>query len=317
MQVAKIVSNVRKVAMKQVDVEIVEVSPRDGLQNEKALISTVDKAELVNRALAAGLRRLEVTSFVNPKRVPQMADAEALMAQLSRPEGVGFIGLTLNQRGFERALRAGCNEVNFVVVASETFNMRNQGVPVSDTLASWANIEKQARSAGLRTSVTIGASFGCPFEGEIPVSRVLQIAEAVMEHAPDELAFADTIGCGVPTQVSRLLNEAHRMAPDVRLRCHFHNTRGTGVANVVAAADAGVHTIDASIGGIGGCPFAPAATGNVATEDVVYLLERMGLRTGVNLDAVIDAAHWIAGRLGNSTSSALSRAGGFPPPAGQ
>ncbi len=298
--------------MKQVDVEIVEVSPRDGLQNEKALISTADKAELINRALAAGLRRLEVTSFVNPKRVPQMADSEALMAQLTRPDDVGFIGLALNQRGFDRALAAGCNEVNFVVVASETFNQRNQGVPVAETLASWAVIRNQAKAAGLLTSVTIGASFGCPFEGEVPASRVLQIAEAVMQHAPDELAFADTIGCGVPTQVTQLLKEARGLSSDVRLRCHFHNTRGTGIANVVAAVEAGVHAIDASIGGFGGCPFAPAATGNVATEDVVYLLERMGLRTGVDLDAVIAAAHWIAGPLGKSAPSALSRAGGIP-----
>jgi len=303
--------------MKQVDVEIVEVSPRDGLQNEKALVSTADKAELVNRALSAGLKRLEVTSFVHPRRVPQMADAEDLMARLTRPAGAGFIGLTLNQRGFDRALAAGCDEVNFVVVASETFNQRNQGVSVADTLASWASIQKQARAAGLRSSVTIGASFGCPFEGEVPVSRVMQIAQAVMEHAPDELAFADTIGCGVPTQVKQILTEAKRLAPKMRLRCHFHNTRGTGIANVVAAVDAGVDALDSSIGGFGGCPFAPAATGNVATEDVVYVLERMGLHTGVDLDAVIDTANWITGPLGKPAPSALSRAGGFPPPAAQ
>ncbi|KPQ05545.1 MAG: hydroxymethylglutaryl-CoA lyase [Rhodobacteraceae bacterium HLUCCA12] len=297
------------------DIEIVEVAPRDGLQNEKALVSTADKAELVNRALAAGLRRLEVTSFVNPKRVPQMADAEALMATLSRPQGAGFIGLALNQRGFERARDAGCNEVNFVVVASETFNQRNQGVPIADTLASWASIREQASAAGLRTSVTIGASFGCPFEGEMPANKVLRIAEAVLEHAPDELAFADTIGCGVPTQVKALLRGARALAPDLRLRCHFHDTRATGIANVAAAVENGVQAIDASIGGIGGCPFAPAATGNVATEDVVYMLERMGLHTGVDLDAVIEAARWIAGPLGKPVPSALSRAGGFPPPA--
>jgi len=301
--------------MPQTDIEIVEVAPRDGLQNEKALIATPDKAELVNRALAAGLRRLEVTSFVNPKRVPQMADAEALMASLTRPEGVGFIGLALNQRGFERAVAAGCNEVNFVVVASETFNMRNQGVPVADTLATWAGLAGAARAAGLRTSVTIGASFGCPFEGEMPLAAVLRIAEAVLEHAPDEIAFADTIGCGVPSQVGPILRGARAMAPDVKLRCHFHDTRNTGLANVAAALEAGVQAIDSSIGGIGGCPFAPAATGNVATEDVVYMLERMGVRTGVDLDAVIAAAHWIAGPLGKGVPSALSRAGSFPPAA--
>jgi isopropylmalate/homocitrate/citramalate synthase len=301
--------------MTSTDIDIVEVAPRDGLQNEKTLVSTPDKAALVNRALAAGLRRLEVTSFVNPRRVPQMADAEALMASLVRPEGAGFIGLALNRRGFDRALAAGCNEVNFVVVASETFNMRNQGVPVAETLATWAEVAQAARAAGLRTSVTIGASFGCPFEGEMPAAQVLRVAEQVLEHAPDELAFADTIGCGVPTQVAPLLDGARALAPKVRLRCHFHDTRGTGLANVVAAVEAGVHAIDSSIGGIGGCPFAPAATGNVATEDVVYMLERMGVRTGVDLDAVIEAARWITGPLGKDVPSALSHAGAFPPAA--
>lgn len=295
-------------------VEIVEVSPRDGLQNEKILVSTRDKVALVNRALAAGVRRLEVTSFVNPKRVPQMADAEAVMASLTRPEGVGFIGLALNEKGFERALAAGCNEVNFVVVASETFNQRNQGVGVAQTLETWSRIADIARSSGVSTSITIGASFGCPFEGEVPVAKVLEVAERALQQNPNELAFADTIGCGVPSQVTEVLREARKLSRDVKLRCHFHNTRGTGLANAAAAVDAGVDALDASVGGIGGCPFAPAATGNVATEDVVYMLDRMGVVTGLDLAALIDTARWLENVLDKPVASALTRAGGFPPP---
>jgi hydroxymethylglutaryl-CoA lyase len=294
-------------------VEIVEVSPRDGLQNENTLVSTQDKVTLVNRALAAGVRRMEVTSFVNPKRVPQMADAEAVMAALTRPEGVGFIGLALNEKGFERAVAAGCNEVNFVVVASETFNQRNQGVSIADTLAMWTRIAAAARSSGVSTSITIGASFGCPFEGEVPAGKVLELAERVLRENPNELAFADTIGCGVPSQVTELLHGARKLSGGVKLRCHFHNTRGTGIANVAAAVEAGVDALDASIGGIGGCPFAPAATGNVATEDVVYMLDRMEVSTGLDLAALIETAQWLEGVLDKPVASALRRAGGFPP----
>lgn len=295
------------------DIEIVEVAPRDGLQNEKVSVSTADKAALVRRALAAGLRRIEVTSFVHPARVPQMADAEALMAGLERPDGGGFIGLALNRRGFDRAVAAGCNEVNFLVAASESFSQRNQGAGMAEMLATWARMAPAARAAGLRSTLTIGVAFGCPFDGERPAAQVLGVVEAALKAGmPDELAFADTIGCGVPSQVGPLLRGARALAPGLRLRCHFHDTRNTGLANVVAALEAGVQAIDSSIGGIGGCPFAPSATGNVATEDVVYMLHRMGLRTGVSLEAVIEAAHWIEGPLGKAVPSALSRAGGFP-----
>ncbi len=293
-------------------VEIVEVSPRDGLQNEQTLVSTQDKVSLVNRALATGVRRLEVTSFVNPKRVPQMADSEALMAALSRPEGVGFIGLALNEKGFERAVAAGCNEVNFIVVATETFNQRNQGVGIAQTLETWTRVADMARSAGVSTSVTLAASFGCPFEGEVSSGRVLELAARVLQENPNELAFADTIGCGVPPQVSALLDGARRLSSEVKLRCHFHNTRGTGLANVAAAIDAGVDALDASIGGFGGCPFAPAATGNVATEDVVYMFDRMGVETGLDLIALLKAAKWLGDILDKRAASALTRAGAFP-----
>lgn len=294
--------------------EIVEVSPRDGLQNEKTRISTDDKVRLIRAAVEAGLRRLEVTSFVNPRRVPQMADAEQILAALNSPDGTRRIGLVLNARGFERAVAAGCMEVNFVIVASEKFNTRNQGVPVAESLAIWGEVAGMARAAGIRTSVSIGASFGCPFEGEMPSDRVLDLAARVLAHRPDELAFADTIGCGVPTQVRPLLDGARAMDPDVRLRCHFHNTRGTGLANAAAALEAGVHALDSSIGGLGGCPFAPAATGNIATEDLVYMLERMGVDTGVDLDRLIRIAQWLEELLGKPLPSALLRAGPFPAP---
>lgn len=292
-------------------IDIVEVAPRDGLQNEPVFIPTAIKRELVARAVAAGIRRVETTSFVNPKRVPQMADADELSAELSGFRGLSGIGLVMNERGMERAA-AHCDEINFVVVASETFSHRNQGASIAQTLSSWGEVHRRARGAGLRTTVTIGASFGCPFEGEVAPAQVLQLVERILESRPDEIAFADTIGCGVPSQVRTLLGEARSLDAALPLRCHFHNTRNTALANVLAAVEAGVAAIDASIGGVGGCPFAPKATGNVATEDVVYMLERMGIQTGISLDALIEAAHWLAPFLAKPIQSGLARAGRFP-----
>ena len=292
-------------------VEIVEVAPRDGLQSDPAMPSTEVKVELIERLIVAGVSRIEATSFVNPKRVPQMADADAVMAAVPFAEGISRIGLVLNRRGFERAVEAGVDEINAVVVASETFCQRNQGVSTAEAVAVWADIAEVARAAGVGTSVTIAASFGCPFEGEVPVGRLHDVVDMVMEHAPDEIALADTIGVAVPSDVEE------RVGPtvdrdDVRVRCHFHNTRNTGIANVAAAAAVGVRVFDSSVGGIGGCPFAPTATGNIATEDVVYLLHRMGYDTGLNLDALIETATWLETALDHSVPSMLSKAGGFP-----
>jgi isopropylmalate/homocitrate/citramalate synthase len=295
-------------------VEIVEVAPRDGLQNEPALVSTEHKLELIRRAVAAGTRRIEVTSFVHPTRVPQMADAEAVLAGLPRKDGVRYAGLVLNERGFSRAAAARCDEVTFVIVASETFSRRNQGAGIAEILAQWRAVARQARAAAIPTSIIIGASFGCPFEGEVPPERVLDLVKRVAEDEPAEVAFADTIGCGVPSQVSALVTEARALLPEVKLRCHFHNTRNTAVANAVAAVEAGVQALDASIGGVGGCPFAPAATGNVATEDLVYCLDRMGVRTGLDLGRTIETARRLSEILHKPVPSALSRAGGFPAP---
>ncbi len=292
--------------------EIVEVGPRDGLQNESVLVSTDDKVSLIERSIAAGLRRIEATSFVHPGRVPQMADAEAVMAGVSRRADVSYIGLVLNRRGFDRAVAAGVDEVNCVVVASETFSQRNQGMSVADSVANVRALASEARAAGLALSVTLAASFGCPFEGEVPEGRVIDLARQVADLGVDEIALADTIGVGVPAQVRRLLAGVAEVAPDVRTRCHFHNTRNTGYANAIAALESGVSSLDASTGGIGGCPFAPAATGNIATEDLVYLLDRSGVATGVDLGQLVATADWLSGVLGETVPALLGRAGAFP-----
>jgi hydroxymethylglutaryl-CoA lyase len=293
-------------------VEIVEVGPRDGLQSEPALLSTGSKVEFINRAIEAGLRRIEVASFVNPGKVPQMADAEAVLDALAPPGELIYVGLVLNRRGFERAAAAGCNEIGMAVMASDTFNRRNQGVSTDDSIAAWLDIAAAAKAAGIRSQVTISTAFGCPFEGEVPVARVLEIARRVAAAESCEIALADTIGVGVPTQVADLVGRVREAVPGVRLRCHFHNTRNTGLANAYAAVQAGVAALDASLGGIGGCPFAPAATGNIPTEDLVYMLQRCGYETGVSLDSAIATSKWLQQVLGRPVPGMLAKAGGFP-----
>ncbi|MGP4025968.1 hydroxymethylglutaryl-CoA lyase [Actinomadura sp. 3N407] len=294
------------------DVELIEVGPRDGLQNEAAILPAADKVRLIERSVAAGLRRIEAVSFVNPKRVPQMADAEAVMERLPRVDGVSYAGLVLNPRGLDRALAAGVDEINVVVVSTDEFSRRNQGCSVEEGVRNWARIAERARAAGVRRAVTIAAAFGCPFEGEVPADKVLDLVRRVAESEPDEIAIADTIGVGVPAQVRTLLAGAARIAPDVPLRCHFHNTRNTGYANALTALDHGVSALDASTGGFGGCPFAPAATGNIATEDLLYALDRTGVTTGVEMGTVTETAAWLAGRLDNPVQAFLGRAGSFP-----
>ncbi|HEX6254880.1 MAG TPA: hydroxymethylglutaryl-CoA lyase [Euzebyales bacterium] len=293
-------------------IEIVEVGPRDGLQNTDTMLDTATKVSLIERMLDAGAHRIEATSFVHPKHVPQMADAEDVMAAVPRDRGASYIGLVLNDRGLDRALQAQVDEVNVVVVATETFSRRNQGVGVDDMLASWERIAARAITAGVRTSVTLSASFGCPFEGEVDPGRVAAIAARVADSGPDEIALADTIGVAVPPQVTDLIGRVTERVGGTDLRCHFHNTRNTGFANVVAALDAGVGALDASVGGIGGCPFAPAATGNIATEDLIYLLDRMGVVHGLHLTDVSAVAEWVGEQLGTTVPGLLSRAGPFP-----
>lgn len=293
-------------------IELLEVGPRDGLQMESTVVPTAVKVELIERLMRAGLKRIEVTSFVNPKKVPQMADAEELLSRLKRPDDVWFTGLVLNRKGLDRAIAAGCNEIGMVVVASDTFNRRNQGVSTEESITAWLEIAEAAKAAGVRAQVSVSAAFGCPFEGEVPVQRVIDIAKRVAEAEPHEICFADTIGVGVPSQVIEILTKAREALPGVRLRCHFHNTRNTGIANAFAAVQAGAVALDASIGGVGGCPFAPAATGNISTEDLLYMLDRSGFETGVSLPAMIETARWLQEQLGRPIPGMLMKAGPFP-----
>jgi hydroxymethylglutaryl-CoA lyase len=299
-------------------IEIVEVGPRDGLQSEPGVLPTATKVEFIRRAVAAGLRRVEVASFVHPQRVPQMADAESVLQALPAQAGVQYVGLVLNRRGFERAAAAGCSEIGMAVMASETFSQRNQGCATERAVEAWLGIAALARQAGIRAQVTVSVAFGCPFEGEVPVARVVELARRLAEAEPVEIALADTIGVGVPTQVTELVARVREAVPGVALRCHFHNTRNTGLANAFAAVQAGVRTLDASLGGIGGCPFAPAATGNIPTEDLLYLLHRCGYPTGVDLAAAIATGRWLQEQLGRPVPGMLVKAGDFPgiaPPA--
>jgi hydroxymethylglutaryl-CoA lyase len=293
-------------------VEIVEVGPRDGLQNEPGELPLAAKREFIERIVGCGIRRIEVASFVNPKRVPQMADADELVRALPRRDGVRYVGLVLNRRGFERAHAAGCDEVGMVVVATDTFNRRNQGVTTEESVAAWLEIARAAKASGLRAQVTISAAFGCPFEGEVPPEKVVAIARELAAGEPVEIAIADSIGAGVPAQVTDLLNRLKDALPAMPLRCHFHNTRNTGIANAYAAVEAGADALDASIGGIGGCPFAPAATGNIPTEDLLYMLGRMGIETGIDLERTIATARWLEEQFGRKVPGLLTKAGSFP-----
>ena len=295
-------------------VRVVEVGPRDGLQNEREIIDTAGKIALIARLIDAGARRIEVASFVNPRRVPQMADGDAVIASLPDRSDVSYIGLCLNLRGVERAIASrdgaarGVDEAGCVLVASDTFGIRNQGQTIVDGIAANRDMLAAATRAGLVPQVTISAAFGCPFEGHVPPQRVVELAKAMAEAGAVEIALADTIGVGVPAQVTDLFGAVAAAVPGIRLRAHFHDTRGTGIANAWAAYNAGVQVLDASIGGIGGCPFAPKETGNIATEDLLYLLENSGVRTGVDLTAMIGVNRWFAGILGRDLPSRVARA---------
>lgn len=293
-------------------ITLVEVGPRDGLQSEPKVLSLHERAEYITRAINAGLRRVEAVSFVNPKRVPQMADAEGLMALLPRREGVSYSGLALNERGAERAVAAGVDEVNYVVISTDTYNRANQGCATEETLAQWDRVAEICAKAGIPTTVTIAASFGCPFEGEVSERRVAELAVAISRNHPKEIALADSIGVATPVDITRVVSAVRAVLPDTSLRCHFHNTRNTGLANVMAAVQAGVSVFDASIGGIGGCPFAPGATGNIATEDLVYMLKRMGEAETIDLRAVCETAVWLSQVLEHPLPGSVSRTGIFP-----
>ncbi len=297
------------------NIELVEVGPRDGLQNEPDVIATDVKLAMIGRMIDYGARRLEVASFVHPQRVPQMADAESVIAALPDHKDCTYIGLVLNKRGVMRALATreggvrGVDQVGCVIVASDTFGQKNQGQTIAEGVAETRAMLRFARAEGLRAQVTISAAFGCPFEGAVKHDTVLAIADEMAIEAPDEIALADTIGVGTPWEAGELFGKLGALLGDkIPMRAHFHNTRGTGIANAWEAYKAGVRIFDASLGGLGGCPFAPRATGNIATEDLVYMLERSGVDTGIDLDAAIAANKWFAQVLGRELPSAVARA---------
>ncbi len=294
-------------------IEFVEVGPRDGLQNEKALIATADKLALIERAIAAGARRIEVTSFVNPKKVPQMADAEDVCAGLPQRDDVTYIGLVMNLRGAERALATGrINQLGAVCVATDRFAMANQGQTSDESVEAAKAIVALAKEYGRTAQVTIGASFGCPFEGEVSEDRVVAMAARLAEAGPVEVAIADTIGVGNPAHVTRLVERVRQAINPLPVRVHFHNTRNTGLANVWAAVAAGATVVDGALGGLGGCPFAPGAAGNVPSEDVVYMLERGGIATGMDLAKMVEASHWLAGVMERKLPGMVAQAPVFP-----
>jgi len=291
------------------DIEIVDVGPRDGLQNEDKTLSPEIRAELCEKLAAAGVPRVEAASFVNPKRVPQMAGAEEVVAAIERSPDTSYAGLVLNEKGYERAIEAGVDEVRYAFPVTETFAKRNQNTTVEDATKLAARVAERARLDGVRVSITLSAAFGDPFEGWVEPGHVLQIAGSIGAAGPDEIVLADTIGVGVPSQVRKLVEGV--AAHGIIVGCHFHDTRNTGIANAAAAVESGATVLDASVGGTGGCPFAPRATGNIATEDLVYLLHNMGYKTGIDLDALIEVAAWLAEQLDKELPGQVYKAGNF------
>jgi (R)-citramalyl-CoA lyase len=296
-----------------VSVTVCDVGPRDGLQNQPKTLAPAVRAELVNRLAEAGLRRIEAVSFVNPKLVPQMAGAEDVVEGLERRDGVVYAGLALNERGYDRLAAAGLGEVHFAFAATETFNQRNQNASVEESVAAAERIAERARADGIRATVTIGVAFGCPFEGPVDAGRVADLAERLASSV-DEVVFADTIGVAVPRQVRDVIDRAR--LPGTTVGAHLHNTRNTGYANALAALETGATVLDASVGGIGGCPFAPRATGNIGTEDLVYVLQGEGIETGIDLEALIGVAEWLEGVLERPLEGYVYRAGTFASLAG-
>lgn len=292
-------------------IEIVEVGPRDGLQNEATMVATADKIELIHRAIAYGAQRIEIASFVDPRRVPQMGDADQVVAGLGATPGVTRIGLVLNDRGAERAMRSGVDQLGVVAVASDQFGIRNQGQTTAESVAGASRIVERARDAGFTAQVTIAAAFGCPFEGRIDPERVVAMACELARSDPAEIALADTIGVAVPAQVRALVRAVAEAIAPIPLRIHCHDTRNTGIANIWAAVEAGAAVVDTSLGGLGGCPFAPGAAGNVATEDALYMLHNSGVDTGLELAKATDASRWLSTVMGKTLPSKVAMAGDF------
>jgi (R)-citramalyl-CoA lyase len=294
------------------EITVCDVGPRDGLQNEPRILDSGVRAELCRRLLEAGLPVVEAASFVNPKLVPQMAGAEEVLAGIQRRRGAVLAGLVLNDRGLERAVAAGVDEIHYGLPVTDSFGQRNQNTTVEAAVETCRRLVARAHEAGRRITVTLMVAFGCPFEGPVPTARVLALAERVRATAPDAILVADTIGVGVPTQARELVRGLTGMGAVAG--AHLHNTRNTGLANAFAALEAGATVLDASVGGTGGCPFAPRATGNIATEDLVYLLRGVGVETGIDLEALMGVSRWLEGHLGRQLPAMVTRAGDFPAP---
>ena len=294
--------------------EIVEVSPRDGLQNEKKILTTKQKVELIARAVDSGFTRIEVTSFVNPKKIPQMFDTDELIASLSKykKKDVKLIGLVLNEKGFNRALASSIDVINYVVVASDTFSIRNQGASTLDNLKVLEKIYTESNNK-IEITTTIGASFGCPFEGEISSKKLLSIIEQISKIGLNEICLADTIGVATPKDIKVKLKAIKSLFPHLKVRLHLHNTRNTGIANAWAGIEEGVMGLESSFGGSGGCPFAPRATGNIPTEDLIYMLDRSGIKTGISLSKSIETALWLEKQLEKPLPGYLKNTDSFPP----
>ncbi len=290
-------------------VTICDVGPRDGLQNEQKPLDPDVRAELVNRLARARVPRIEAVSFVSPDRVPQMAGAEEVVEAIERRDGVEYSGLVLNERGYERFRRTRLDRLHFTLAATESFNRRNASASVDESLETLVRLPKDRP-----VTVSISVAFGCPFEGAVDPDRVRALAERLVDAGADELVFADTIGVAVPRQVRELVRAGATRG--ARVGVHFHNTRNTGFANAYAALEAGAAVLDASVGGIGGCPFAPKATGNIATEDLVYMLEGEGVETGIDLDELVSVAEWLETVLGRELPGQVYRAGTFAPVVG-
>ncbi|MGB2716397.1 MAG: hydroxymethylglutaryl-CoA lyase [Vicinamibacterales bacterium] len=284
-------------------VTIVEVGPRDGLQNETTAVATEHKVEFVNRLSAAGLKVIEVAAFVSPRWVPQMADAEAVFAGIERQSGVRYAALVPNLAGLERAHASGVKEIGIFAAASETFSRKNINQSVNESLVAYRQVCSRARDLGIRVRGYVSTAFGCPFEGEVSSNRVAEVCDALISMGAFEVAVSDTIGIAHPGQVPQVVAAVAARIPLDSIALHFHDTRGMALANVLTGLDLGVATFDASAGGLGGCPYAPGATGNLATEDLVYMLQGLGIPTGINLDALLDASAYIEAHVGHPLPS--------------
>lgn len=293
-------------------VRVHEVGPRDGIQNEKRILPVEARIELINRLSVTGVNRIEVGSFVSATAVPQMANTDAVFAGIKREPGVEYIALALNQRGTARAVEAAPDRINFAIAATDTFNLRNQRATVEASLEEFAKACDTSHRGSIPITATIAVAFGCPFEGATPTEAVFRLAEALHERGADEISLADTIGVGVPAQVETLIAGVRERLPSTVIGAHFHDTRSTGIANADAAIRSGVAWLDASVGGFGGCPFAPNATGNIASEDLGYLIRQSGLTTSVDIEKLAEIGRWLGEQLGKPGNSAIGRAGAFP-----